>query len=87
MTLTSKKIDLDFPLTISGTSVSQLSMRCPTLDDQIRSQDSEKSTTLQEVRLFADLCEVPPDDLRRIAMPDYIKLQRVYRAFFPAESE
>ena len=76
-----KTIELERGVEIAGARVMTLTMREPTVDDQIIAGETKGGSALQEVALLANLCEVAPADIRRLAMRDYIKLQKAYAAF------
>lgn len=76
-----KTIELERGVEIAGARVMTLTMREPTVDDQIIAGETKGGSALQEVTLLANLCEVAPADIRRLAMRDYIKLQKAYAAF------
>ncbi|ATI41959.1 hypothetical protein CBW24_08045 [Pacificitalea manganoxidans] len=76
-----KTIELERGVEIAGARVMTLTMREPTVDDQIIAGETKGGSALQEVTLLANLCEVAPADIRRLAMRDYVKLQKAYAAF------
>lgn len=73
-------IDLSRPIEIDGASVSALRMREPTVGDQLAVQDI-RGDAMQELTLFANLCEITPNDVKRLSMRDYRKLQAAWRGF------
>ena len=76
-----KTIELERGVEIAGARVMTLTMREPTVDDQIIAGETKGGSALQEVTLLANLCEIAPADIRRLAMRDYVKLQKAYAAF------
>lgn len=73
-------IKLDFPIKLDGKDVAELSVRRPKVRDQLA---ASKKTNEQEreIFLFANLCQLSPDDIQNLDMKDYGKLQRVYLDF------
>jgi hypothetical protein len=50
-------------------------MREPTVEDMERYQDDKGSDAQREVRMIANLCEISPDDVRKMPLRDYARLQ------------
>ncbi len=50
-------------------------MREPEVGDLEAHQDSREKDATREVILFAHLCEIPPDDIRRMKLRNYARLQ------------
>lgn len=75
------KISLDHPITIDGAKVSALSVRRPKVRDMLGVEKSAANDAEKEIHLFANLCEVTPDDLMDLDMADYAKLQKQYQDF------
>ena len=78
-------IELKYPIQINGTETSVLHMRRPKVRDQLLVEKSGlvgKGDAEREVLLFANLCEVAPNDIEQIDMSDYKKLQVAYGSFF-----
>ncbi|MDR5887570.1 phage tail assembly protein [Vreelandella janggokensis] len=75
-------ITLNRPVTLaSGSEANTLRMREPTVDDQIVSDEMKGSDGIREVTLFANLCEIAPDDIRRLKLKDYKRVQEAYSGF------
>ena len=77
-------IELKYPIQINGTETSVLHMRRPKVRDQLLVEKSGlvgKGDAEREVLLFANLCEVAPNDIEQIDMSDYKKLQVAYGSF------
>lgn len=66
---------------ISGALVKTLTMREPTVGDQIDASELKGSDAAQEVALFANLCEITPAEVRSMSMKDYNLIRDAYRAF------
>lgn len=80
MTTTSQTIDLEFPVKIAGATVQVLSMRRSTVGD-VLTANRIKDEIEREIVLFANLCQVTPEDIRNLDLKDYQKLQEVFRSF------
>lgn len=74
-------IQLSKPLDVNGASTQELVMREPTLNDQVVSNEVRGNDVLKEITLFANLCTVTPDDLRRLKLRDYMRLQVAFGNF------
>lgn len=73
-------IELEFPLTIAGAKVGVLSMRRSTVGD-VLAANRIKDEIEREIVLFANLCQVSPEDIKSLDLKDYSKLQEVFRGF------
>lgn len=73
-------IELEYPLTIAGSKVAVLSMRRSTVGD-VLAANRIKDEIEREIVLFANLCQVSPEDIRNLDLKDYNKLQEVFRGF------
>ncbi|KVE33907.1 phage tail assembly protein [Burkholderia sp. TSV86] len=74
-------ITLSKPLEVNGVPLQEVTMREPTLDDQVASNEARGSDVLKEITLFANLCTVAPADLRRLKLRDYLRLQAAFGNF------
>lgn len=74
-------ITLKRPIEIDGVKVSALRMREPLVADQLASSAAKGGSEEKEIALFANLCEISPDDLQRMTMRDYKQLQQAYMDF------
>jgi hypothetical protein len=74
-------ITLSRPADIGGTKFDLLTMREPTVGDQEITTQMSGSDATREITTFANLCGLAPDDIRKLPMRDYGRLQRAYTAF------
>lgn len=74
-------IKLSSPLTIAGAQVKVLRMREPTVADQLAGEEAKGSDSTKEIAMFANLCELAPDDIKRLTLRDYKKLQAAFVDF------
>lgn len=77
-----EKIKLTFPVTIDGTEYSELTMRRSKVKDRLAVSSMQASDEQKEIRLLANLCNVPPQVLEEMDETDYARLQKVYVGFF-----
>ena len=79
-----ESVTIDFsdrPATIDGTAVKSLTMREPTVDDQLIADKAANSRGEQEVILFASLTEQNPEAIRSLKLRQYTRLQDAYGVF------
>lgn len=77
----SRTVQLRHGVEVDGAEVATLTMRPPLARD---SRDAQRGATGQadmEIRLFANLCEVPPAAIERLHMADYLLVQEAYQGF------
>lgn len=67
---------------VAGALSKTVTMREPTVGDQIAVSAMPGSDAAKEVALFANLCEVTPEEIKGLTMRDYTRLQQGYRVFF-----
>lgn len=63
-------------------TLKSLTMRRSTVRDRRAAMKASQSPEDQEVRLFANLCDVPDDVIDLLDESDYRKLQDTYTGFF-----
>lgn len=74
-------VELSRPIEIDGAQVTTLRMREPTVADQLMMDDMDVGNATKEVTLVANLCEVAPDDIKRLTLRDYRKVQQAFAGF------
>jgi len=74
-------VELSRPMSIDGAQVKALRMREPTVADQLASEEMKGSDSAKEIAMLANLCEVTPDDIKRLTLKDYKKLQGAFLGF------
>ncbi|WP_425383685.1 phage tail assembly protein [Wolbachia endosymbiont (group A) of Microdon myrmicae] len=78
-------ITLNNPITVDGVSVSELSMREPTVGDMLAIECVEGEAR-KEVALAANLTSMPREVIEKLLIKDYVKIQKVLRDFLlPSE--
>lgn len=75
------KVELDFPITVSGVEVSHLIMRRPKLRDDLAAAKSGGSDEDKAIQLVANLCEVTTEDLLDLDSGDWAKLEKQVQDF------
>jgi hypothetical protein len=77
-------IELKYPVQIDGTEARALYMRRPKVRDHLVSVKLGKALTEEEreVRLFANLCEVAPENIEELDLADYKRLAEAFTDFF-----
>jgi hypothetical protein len=74
-------VTLSRPQMIAGAKVPTLTMREPTVGDQVAAMRSSKSSASREIAILANLCEITPDDLSQLTLRDYGRLQAAFSDF------
>lgn len=74
----SDPIVLKFPL---ENGLKELNLRRPKVRDMLASDKTKGSDAEKEIALFANLCEVTPDEIGALDMADYQALQQAYQVF------
>jgi hypothetical protein len=68
-------------MNIDGAQINVLRMREPTVADQLASEEMQGRDSAKEIAMFANLCEISPDDIKRLTLKDYKKLQVAFMDF------
>ena len=74
-------VQLTRPFELNGVKVSTLRMREPSLLDQKTAAAVRGDAIVQESSLFCNLLEMSSDDLNRLPMRDYRRLQKAFENF------
>lgn len=74
-------ITLSRPFKTDAGTLDALTMREPTVADSMAADELEGSALQKEVRWFANLCQLAPDDIKRLPMKDYQRLQAAFAVF------
>ena len=75
------EIKLTEPVEVNGERFEQLSIRAPRVRDLLMASKFDGSDEEKEVRIFANLCEVPPEVVEELTIRDYQQLQKAYQGF------
>jgi len=68
-------------LTLENATLMTITMREPTVGDQIAAQEIKGSIGAQEVALIANLAEIAPQDITRLNLRDYRRVQEALIGF------
>lgn len=75
-------IALDYEIESDGVKLSRLDLRRPKVRDLLSANKAGAGDeVVREIRLFANLCELPPSAIESLDMADYGKLQEAYAGF------
>lgn len=74
-------VTLEKGVKVDGATIKALTMREPTVEDQLTAQEATKSAGRAEVAVIANLCEVAPNDIARLTLRDYGRVQEAYGDF------
>lgn len=77
----SKEVKFERGFDRNGATVKTVTMREPTVADQLTAQETAKSTARAEVMIIANLCECAPAEITSLSLRDYGKLQEAYAGF------
>lgn len=86
MTSATETITLDFPIKIGGVESSSITIRRPLVRDMLKARNN-KDDAKAELLLFADLCQITPDEVQNLDWADYAKIQEVLRGFTKSRNE
>jgi Phage tail assembly chaperone proteins, E, or 41 or 14 len=74
-------ITLAKPANLNGTKVPSLTMREPTVKDQLIFEATPGSNADKEIAVMASLTGLVPDDITSLTLRDYSRLQAAYAGF------
>lgn len=66
---------------VDGAKVTALRMREPTVADQETAVSMEGSNATMEIIYLANLCEITPDQIRKLSVRDFKRMQEAYAVF------
>ena len=75
------EIKLTEPVEVNGERFEALTIRPPRGRDLLMASKLDGSDEEKEVRIFANLCEVPPEVIEELTIKDYQQLQKAYQDF------
>lgn len=74
-------ITLSKAISVSGASVKALTMREPTVADQLAATKAGTDSAEQELAMIANLCGLAPTDLHQLTLKDYKRVQGAFLGF------
>ena len=77
----SETITLQYPITVDGMLIEELTMRRPLVRDRLIAEKASGSEVEKEIRLIANLCDMAPQHIELLDMADYAKLQECLAGF------
>ena len=77
-----ERIKLNFPIEHDGVPIADIALRRPTVGDHLAAQKSAGTDAEREIRLIANLAELPPAAIHQLDMKDYAQLQKVLGGLF-----
>lgn len=78
---TTERISLSFPIEHEGVPMAEIALRRPTVGDHLAAQKAAGTDAEREIRLIANLTELPPAAIHKLDMKDYAALQKVLGGF------
>ncbi len=78
---TGETIHLQYPITVDGAVLEQITVRRPLVRDRLIAEKTSGSEIEKEIHLLANLCEQAPDTIEQLDMADYVKLQECLAGF------
>ncbi|HQT03423.1 MAG TPA: phage tail assembly protein [Thiotrichales bacterium] len=74
-------ITLTYPIEHDGLPIKDIALRRPTVGDHLSVQKMTASDAEKEIRLIANLSELPPEVIYQLDMKDYAAIQKVLGDF------
>lgn len=74
-------VKLSRPLDVDGNKLATLRMREPTVEDQLIAEEGKGSQSIKEITFMANLCGLAPDDIRKLPIRDFVRLQGAFAGF------
>lgn len=78
---TPERVTLHYPIEHDGLPIKEITLRRPTVGDHLAAQKSAGTDAEREIRLIANLAELPPEAILKLDMKDYAQLQKVLGGF------
>ncbi|MCX8016737.1 MAG: phage tail assembly protein [Rhodocyclaceae bacterium] len=76
-----ERIPLTFPIEHDGVRITEVGLRRPTVGDHLVVAKLNLSDAEREVRLIANLSELPPEAVLKLDLKDYAAIQRALSGF------
>ena len=77
-----KTVPLKYPVTVDGHAYAELVMRRATKRDDLNVRRAKGDPADQEIRMFANLCEIAPDVVEELDLGDYLAIQTAFKEMF-----
>lgn len=79
--MTTERISLSFPIEQDGVPITEVALRRPTVGDHLAVQKTAGTDAEREIRLIANLAELPPETIHKLDMKDYAAVQKALSGF------
>lgn len=80
----STTIKLDYPITVDGQNISEITLRRPKARDYLTASRSGSTSAEQEIRMICNLAEVSDKVVEELDWADYLKVQGALQNFSKA---
>lgn len=74
-------VTLKTGMTIDGVKVKSITMREPTVEDNLAMDAFKGSDGEKELFIFGNLCGLAPTDIRTLTLRDYGRVQKAFQNF------
>lgn len=74
-------ITLTYSINHDGLPIKEIALRRPTVGDHLSVQKMTASDGEKEIRLIANLSELPPEAIYQLDMKDYAEIQKTLASF------
>lgn len=75
------EIELDFPVQLADRMLDRVVMRRPVIGDLVDYPVQDTRDMKGELQLYAELCNLNPEELRLVDAADYDKIQKQFISF------
>ena len=80
-------IELEYAIEVDGVAVDVLSMRRPTVRDQLTFEEGKGGEARKVIAMIANLCEIPPKSVEQLDQSDFVKLTETLQGFQATQSQ
>ena len=80
-------IELEYAIEVDGVSVDSLSMRRPTVRDQLQFEEGKGSDARKVITMIANLCDVSPKAIEQLDNSDFITATEALQGFQSSQPE
>lgn len=74
-------IKLSRALETSAGKITTITMREPTVGDQLAAESAASNDGEKEITMFSNLCMLTPEDIKKLPLRDYMRLQAGFAVF------
>ena len=80
-------VELEYAIEVDGVSVDVLSMRRPTVRDQLAFEEGKGSDARKVITMISNLCDVSPKAVEQLDQSDFVKLTETLQGFQSSRPE